>query len=1071
MRKQMLLTLLIFSCCTAFPQTGKKRLSGSITTKKDGTEIPAVSISALRNKLSVLSNENGLFELNLAIFPDTLLISHVNYQSKKIHVPAPASSLVIQLEPRDGYLDEVVIQTGYNKFSRVTATGSFATVDNATLNQQVGTSIIDRIVGVTPGLDLIDNKSDDKRELGISIRGISTFNGPLDPLIVLDNFIYEGPISNINPNDVEQITVLKDAAATSIYGARGGNGVIVITTKKGRFNQRTRLSLNATYIHGREPNLSLIEEMNPADYIAVEEMLYKRGFFNNRFTNPNFPALTPAVETLRRRALGMISAEDSLRQMQLYAATDARDQFQRYIYQPSQTRQYSLNLNGGNDKLAWMVSGAFDDNTGTLSNRLKKTNIRMENTYRPMRGIQLTLGAMYTNSSVKSGKSGWGSFSAERPYPYMRLADENGTPLPVSFGLSNIYKDTAGNGQLLDWRMIPLENYKHDYSLQRQEELITNLGLTADLFKGVQLDIKYQHHTQEAKNENISTMESYGTRFTINRFTQVDPANNTIRYIIPKGSIVEKTNTGIQSKNIRAQLNLNKQIADHQLGGWLGFEARETENTYNTYRMYGYSKDPLLAAQMDFVNTYPTYITGSPSVIPGAPREEMTNQRFISYYANLGYSYKNRYLLNASARRDGSNLFGLSTNNKWNPLWSAGLGWTISSEPWYQLNWLPRLNLRISYGFSGNINPDMVAIPVAQGFIDYLINRPAANIIRINNPSLKWETVEQFNLALDFSTRNNRISGSIDFYLKNGNDLYGPAPFDYTGAISTSNMLTRNVAATSGKGLDLSIRAQLVKGMVNYSITGILNYNNTKTKKYFSATAEQISTFLSTGSAIQPVVGKPLYALVAYRWGGLDENGNPIGFLDGKPSTDYRAIITEGSTKGVDGNLIYMGSATPRFTGSLIQSVSWKGLQLNVNIGYRLGYFFRKNTISYNQLVSNGRGHADFSKRWQQPGDEQFTNVPSFLYPHNRLADRDALYGRAEINVFSASNIRLNYVNLAYDLPRLAKWMSPESNWQCYLNASNLGILWRANKLGLDPDYSGLAVRQLVLAAGFRISL
>ncbi len=1055
-----------------YSQSGKSRVGGTVRTKNENNYLSAVSVTAIQNKQSTLSDESGNFDLRLALFPDTLVFSHIGYQSKTMVVRGGSGSLHIELDPKEGFMEEVVIQTGYNKLTRVTATGAFATIDKAALNQQVGTNILDRLTGVTPGLDIVAGKTDDNRKLGITIRGFSTFDASLDPLIVLDDFIYEGPVSNINPNDVEQVTVLKDAAATSIYGARGGNGVIVITTKKGKYNQKPKLSINTTYIHREEPDLLRLQEISVRDYISVEEMLFKRGYFNSLFTNRLYPALTPVVETLHRRALGMISAEDSMRQMDLYASTSGQEQFQRYMYQPEQTQQYSLNLNGGSEKLAWVVSGAFDHQVGTLADRNRKANIRLENTYRPIRGVQLTVGAMYTNSADKSGKSGWGSFPAgSRDYPYVRLADENGNLLPVNYGLSNIYSDTAGGGKLYSWDYIPLENYKYEYQLGRQEEILANIGMNLELIKGIQLDLKYQRQTQQANNDSYYTMGGYTARYNVNLYTQLDPANGTIKYIIPPGTILNKIQSAINGENFRAQLNLRKKIGEHQLLGLLGFETRELTTTSTSYRIYGYQEDPLASTRMDFVNSYPTYIRGTNSTISGAPLLSKYNQRFVSYYGNLSYSFKGRYLLNASARRDGSNIFGLSTNNKWNPLWSAGMGWTISAEPWYKITWLPSLNIRTTYGFSGNIDPSMVAVPVARMGSDFITRINSAEINQVSNPSLKWETVEQYNLAIDFASKNNLISGSVDFYLKNGHDLYGPAPIDYTGVFTYTSTLKRNVAETAGKGMDVSINARLIQRRLKYSLTGILTFNESKTRKYFLTNPGSLYLLQGAAGAISTVEGKSLYSIAAFKWGGLDENGNPQGYVNGQKSTEYEDIFLEGAvTKEGEGNMMYMGTSVPKFSGSLIHSFQWKGLALNFNIGYRLGYFYQKNSIQYDQLIRYGRGHSDFSKRWQEPGDEALTTVPSFIYPHPQLAIRDAFYQSSEILVKPAANIRLNYVNLLFNLPTFSRAV-PAGQWQFYLNASNLGIIWQADKSGVDPDYPGITAPRLTLAAGLRINL
>jgi len=198
-------------------------------------------------------------------------------------------------------------------------------------------------------------------------------------------------------------------------------------------------------------------------------------------------------------------------------------------------------------------------------------------------------------------------------------------------------------------------------------------------------------------------------------------------------------------------------------------------------------------------------------------------------------------------------------------------------------------------------------------------------------------------------------------------------------------------------------------------------------------------------------VGKPLYAIAAYKWGGLDTLGNPQGYVNGKLSTDYYAIQSESTQKGQAGNIVYIGPANPVFFGSLINTFTWKRISLDFNISYKFGYYFRKSTISYSQLVNSGTGNSDYAKRWQHAGDEAFTNVPSFVYPASQ--DRDGFYAASAINVLRAGNIRLQYVNLAYLVTRQGNRKAFLKNISVYMNVADAGILWRANKEHIDPDY------------------
>lgn len=1067
MKKIVLVYLAVLISLTGTSQGSLHVAEGRVFADSDGQPLTNVTVSALKSGTSVLTDGQGKFRIMLTVLPDSLMFSHAEYSTAWIGLDSPRVDMTINLNRLSTVLEEVLINTGYEEVNRKTATGAFSVIDNQLLNQQVGTNILSRISGVASGIDNMTNKTDNRRELGIAIRGLSTVRGPLDPLVVLDNFIYEGKLENINPSDVDNVTILKDAAATAIYGAKGGNGVIVITTKKGAFHEGTRIELNSTITRSQKPDIFKVPEISSSDYIDVEELLFQSGYFNNLISNRSRPALTPAVVVFHKRSQGLISAADSARQIDELKSIDSREQYDKYFFQSPLAQQYALNARGGSSKMAWLISGGYTKHIDNLAASFDKLNLRVNNSYKPIDKVVLSVGVHYTSSLSKSGKPLFGRLKASgRSVPYFKFMDEDGNALPVSTVLSSVYTDTAGGGRLHSWEYKPLIDYKHDRTSADLQEIIMNTSISYAVKKGIYLEVRYQYQNQLTTANRLADMESFSTRVLINRFTQIDGQGN-IKYIVPAGSVLERSNSKTSSKNLRGQVNFSESFGKHSINGIIGSELREAVIEGNKFSTYGYNSDPLTAITVDFVNTYPDYVTGGYSSIVGYPSFSSINDRFVSLFSNLTYAYQSRYMLSGSLRRDGSNIFGVNINNKWKPLWSAGVAWEISKERKYRLIALPELKARFSYGYNGNVDRSLVALPVAQRTVDPRSRLPVARITTINNPSLKWEQVSQANIGIDFSFKNHIIIGSIDFYKKRATDLYGPTPYDYTAWGGQSNpQLIRNIANLSGHGVDAQLRIQSLRRKVSIASTLYFSYGINKTTAYFTPEAGRISTILGGGRSITPVIGKPLYSIAAYRWGGLDSTGNPIGFVNGEKSTDYTAIRNEGLTKGVDGNIIYKGSAVPTVFGSLINTVAIKGFSVAVNISYRLGYFFSRPTINYSQLISSGIGHADFAKRWRIPGDELKTNVPAFKYPLARMDERDQFYSSAEINVLRADNIRLQYVHLTYSLPRRAA----NKELKLFLNAADLGVLWRANKEKLDPDYPAIYAPVKSFSAGFNFN-
>jgi TonB-linked SusC/RagA family outer membrane protein len=1064
--RHLIYFLLIFYSLPSFSQ--QVVLQGKVQTAT-GDPVAAATVLNVRSQQTILTGSNGNFRFSGVRSGDTLIISHVGFLSSQLIIDNPSEFLSVQLVSSQNALKEVeVVSSGYQDIPKERITGSFVKLDKEALNLQAGTNILKRLDGITPGLLFDVGKSNgNQSKLGITIRGVSSLHGPLDPLVVVDGYIYEGDINNINPNDVEQVTVLKDAAASSIWGARAGNGVIVITTKRGRFGQPLHISFNSNLILTDKPDLKSLPSMKSSDYIDMEQFLFEKGYFNNIIAS-RYQPLTPAVEIFNQRRLGLISAQDSASQVDALKLIDKRDQFDRYMYREGVTQQYAINFRGGSNTHAYTFSAAFDKSISDLHAASRKINIQLTNSFRPLKNLELDFSVYFTNGRDESGASGINQItSGGRNIPYMQLADEQGKPLRVVSQYRPTYTDTVGGGLLLNWDYIPLEEYKLNRTVVNRQELFTGIGLRYKFTKWLNLDLKYQYQDQQSDNDRLADVESFAARNEINTFTQVNRENGTVKRIVPLGGILYSNTAKVRSQTLRSQVNVVKQWQEHEIAFIAGIEIREARSWGSGSIHYGYNRDPLTTTLIDPVNTYPTIITGANSGISSAQLTSDKINRFVSYYGNASYTYRNRYSLSASARRDGANVFGLSTNDRWKPLWSVGTAWTVSNENFYKLDWLPSLKFRASYGYSGNVDLSRSSVAVGSYYNSNSVNIPFARILVINNPSLRWEQIGMINMGLDFAFRKNRLSGSLEYFIKKGTDLYGTEPYDYTG-FGLSRELTRNVANIKGQGLDLVLNGRIVDRKLKWNSNLLFSYVTNKTTRYNSTTATNAGGLVGAGTGIKPFVGKPLYSVAAYRWGGLDANGNPQGYLNGELSTNYTAMLNEVGTKGLDGNLVYIGTSSPPVFGSWINQVSWKQVSLSVSLAYRFGYYFHKAGFTSGNII-NGAGHPDFEKRWQQPGDEAFTHVPAFVYPANNR--RDGFYNFSEVNFLKADHIRLQFLNLSYSINNPGGSLKFLKDAQLYLIAANLGLVWKANKEGLDPDYSRGLPPSKNLTIGLRVNL
>lgn len=1034
-----------------------------IITDKEGQPVSWASVTVQGSRQRTAAAADGSFLLRNVHSNAMVAVSAISFDTLMLHA-APDMG-VITLLPRYATGADVVVtaNTGYAITHPNEVNGSMNVADNKTLNQQVGTNVLRRLDGQVPGLFFNVNKSlnnNPQADKGIFIRGLSSINGPLDPLVVLDNFIYEGDINNINPNDIESITVLKDAAATSIYGARGGNGVIVLTTKKARLNQKVQIEFNSTVITGSKPDIRKLKQMSSSDYIDVESLLFKNGYFNDQLSYAPWTALTPAVEIFLQRSQDKISVEDSARQIDYYKTIDNRQQYYKYFYRHPVTQQYYLSARGGGNNLSWVFSGGYENSIGNLDARNNKINLRMDNTYRPAKNVDVSAGVYYTQSAARTGRPEYGTITVGNrlSVPYQPLVDENGNAAPVATNYRSAYLDSVGYGKLYDGNYYPYNDYRYDKITDKTEDIVGKLGIRWSPFRWLSFSGNYQVEKQNKTHERTAAIESFYTRTIVNQFSQLSDPAADITYQIPNRAIYSQAISSLTSQNLRGQADFNKSWGGHKIAAIAGTELRSLVSGGNNYTLYGYNKDPLTSTAMNFDAAYFDFITGYYIGLSGQPVQYPTTiNRFVSAYFNGSYAYKERYLITASLRKDGSNIFGLKTNDKWKPLGSAGLGWVASNEPFYKLKFLEYLKLRLTYGYSGNVDLSRSPLPVAYTSVDYQTQLPTTRITTINNPDLRWEQTAQLNIGIDFTALKGRLAGTLEFYHKKGTDLYAQTMYDYTAWGGYNDEITANAADMKGKGVDISINSKNITGTFSWGTSFLFSYNSSITTKYNSTRATNITTLISDGGSISPVVGKPLFAIVSYKWAGLDANGDPQGYLDGRVSKDYQAMMQAAQENQMEsGSIVYNGPSNPTVYGSLINSFTYKQLSFSFNLAYRFGYYFRKGSISYSSLLFDGRGHSDYEKRWQQPGDEVRTNVPAFVYyDYDQFSNRDQFYLNSEATVLKGDHIRLQYVNIAYDLSINKKSQNP-LHLQLYLNCSDLGIIWRANKEGLDPDYQDI---------------
>lgn len=1027
----------------------EKTIRGQIISAEDQSPLPGAAIVLKGTTKGTVTDADGMFSITVPVVGDqVLMVSFVGFVSQELRTESLNADLItLRLSPDNIQLDGVeVLSTGYQQLPRERATGSFAYLDEPIITRRVSTGILDRLEDITPGL--IFNR-DRTTPNDISIRGTSTIFAESRPLIVVDQFPYDGPIESINPNDVESITVLKDAAAASIWGARAGNGVIVITTKSGRAGERPRVSFTSNFTGIQETDPYYLPEISSKDLVAVEKEMFSRGIYTARENSRNLPLLSPAIETLILLRDGKITQQEADSRLAAYSSHNYRDELARYYYRPAFQQQYALGIRGGADRHRYSISLGYDKNlSGIEGNDNSRWTANLKNDWNLIQNrLQIKTGLYLANGKNNQRTSLPQGLSA----PYVRLADLNGNPAALARSYREPFLNQAESNGLLDWKYYPLAELGQETNEREFLDLRANLNLSFKILEGWTMDALYQYWTNTGRTWELQTENSFYTRDLINTFTQV-ATNGAQTLAIPRGSIADLGESRSQSDHLRIQTSFNRTVNQrHDWAAIVGLEIKSLDTETNSSRYYGYDEELGASLGVDYVTRFRRYHNASLVNIPYRNNHTGLSDRFLSYYANASYTLDKKYTLSASARKDASNLFGVESNQKGVPLWSIGGSWTLSEESFYSSGALPYLRLRTTFGYNGNVDRGVSAYTTAYllpGSFNNLTRLPSYAIQNPPNPELRWERVKTVNFALDFETKDGGLSGSMDYYFKQGLDLIGDQPFPSSTGVT---LFRGNFANTQTQGLDLLLRYRVINRGVRWNQTLLFNWLKEEVTSYeVQALPVQYTNygFGGSGTFPAPLKGYPLFSVFAYPWAGLDPaNGNPLGLFEGQPTTNYNAIINSTPIE----ELVYMGPARPNVFGSWMNTISWKGWSFSANISYRLGYFVRRQPLIYNSLYQGGTVHEDYARRWQKPGDELITQVPSF--PMSQVSNRDNFYNRSEIMVVKGDHIRLQDIRVSYTLQGQRLLGLPFAGLEMYAYANNLGILWKKTDEFKDPDF------------------
>lgn len=1065
----------------------------SSTSSKDGTQNYVLR--------GTQTDFDGNFTIDISL-NYYLIVSFVGYQSYEVQVTDKKMTFNIVLKEAFNQLDEVVV-TGYTKKAKSNSSVAASKITKKAIERQVTTNLDDKLEGLSPGLTLNTVTPDGgQARLELVLRGVSTFDLPDDvrdpsvdrinslnrqPLIILDGFPYEGPFNDIDAETIETIDVLRDAAATAIWGVRASNGVLVITTKRGRLGQ-AKISIKSNLTFGTKQDLSKFGFASSRDVIDI---LNRSQSLASPFGNIPLQAATSPVPFRRYRNLtsfqeiwaqfyaGNLTDVERDNNLNRLAQNDVLPQFEDQFIRGGFIIQNSLNINGGasNAKYNFTATQTKEERP-TVGDDFRRLNLSLTTDFKINKRLKAVLDVNLVNSLAEDNGIGVSDlYTGNIINRFDNLFDANGNPQAIQNVFSGVRNEFITNGfdsssynPILDRR---LRNNK-----RKGLNLRLAAGLNYEFFKGFKADVKFQYNRISDLIENIKSVNLFESRRRNNSYITALDTGNGVERGVPYGGTLERIDNLITNSVFRGTLSYDKLIADnHRLSALAGMEVSENNIVLNQQEFFAYN-DKTGFYNRAF-NPGAKEFTDNFGFVPGALLGGSVNNRnlfrpkiinrIISSFTNIGYTYANKYNAELSGKIDQASSFGISRRLSRPLLWAASASWNIAKEDFFKSDWVNQLKLRFSYGKNGNLRRGLSAVTIiGYGNNDRINGGNDAFITSPGNADLTFEKTTTKNIGIDFKIFN-RIQGSIDLYDKFSTDLLSPKNINATFGQTTRrnpSVLTNN-GEISNKGIELALAADIIKGDgLNWNFNFNISHNRNEVIKYgFLPNATASAYMFQVEENRTSIIGHPTSAVARYRWAGLDSNGDPQVYNDKNEAVSYLAAPDQLPT--IAGLEITKPFISPTF-GGLQNTVSYKNWSLSFLMTFKFGHVFQEDLRSkYPYLLTTGGGisgfHKDIANAWKNPGDENTTDIPAIprTAAEARNFRRRDFFERSNLGIQSASHIRLKDIVLNYKLDEDVVKKVGFDAVSFTFQARNIGLLWTANDKGIDPEsvpFSGRAV-------------
>ena len=1035
-------------------------------TNSSGEPMIGVNVIAATSQKGTTSDLNGQYSLDIEAEDKALIFSYIGYVTRNIPVEG-RSNIDVILKEESVELQEVsIVATGYQRLSKERSAGSFSMINSDDLKLKSNSmNVIDRLEGLVPGLAVNYGRNSEK----FLIRGLTSINANKSPLIVVDGVpIYDASTltSLINPDDIESVNLLRDATAASIWGAAAANGVIVITTKKGKTTsapQKIQLNYNGFVSYRGAPDMDYYNLMNSSQLVQAGREIFDATAFpwsvvTTGASNNSTPIVTPHEQIMYDLSRNVINAGLAQQRFDSLGGLNNQAQMAQFLQQPSKLSNHSINFNGGSNFHSFYGSVAYTRDEAFTKNNLDRyqINLRQDFIFSDAITMDLTTNISYEKNDRFLLTDFPGTINTI--LPYAMLSDASDNPLSMAYLTRHQpFRTISENQSRINLDYIPLQEPGNTQNGSTNLSTRINGGLSVKLLKGLSYEGRAQYQRSSLDAYEYYDQNAYRVRNERVFFTQA-PATATANptYFLPVtgGHYLTNNNTQYAWTARNQLLYENKGNEKHQISLLAGTEIRaDFINRIGTFKR-GFDFQTLTYSYIDEQFLGSTGVTSPVNFLPSRTINVLNvnqhsysevERRFFSLYGNSGYTYNGKYTINASIRMDQSNLFGSDPAAQYKPVWSVGGAWNVTKEDFFSVSFVDLLKVRATYGLSGN-----APVPGQGGPYDIIGARNSAIFAGLGtgyvvftpaNDLLTWERTTTKNIGIDFSLFKRRLSGSIDIYDKLTTDLLGFVPIDPTTGFSYAY---DNLGSLRNKGFELQLNSVNITGE-DFSWRTILTLSRNE-NEIISLKRSSALTFSNKIAGVQ-VEGYSAFPVFGYNNIGLDKAGNPMAL-----SATNDTLRLANQIKVDDPQ--FAGTTQPLWYGGLTNIVSYKNFSLSFLVVFNLGHQMRLdvNRFYTGRLLTNLPDY--FDNRWKKEGDELNTDIPKYVANASTSSTQrnTNFYTQGLSNITSASYAKLRDLTVNYQFGKNIAEKLSMRDLNIYGQINNL-LLWTKNQNNIDPEY------------------